>query len=220
MKLYYTYLVYILSIPFLQAETPIINVTVSQSTSNDLNVKNEQTQKAWNVFYDDQQQVYQNIKTSIMNYIKNNKIQCSCITLSSIYAYISYQIYTNQKVAKDPASWSNWYNNYTIEELFSIPGEKIGNELLHEIQTRYADPDNPTNFIYSLVQFSKIIQTEIEALENQIKIYSWLQTAHCFQIFFVDADAITKIQTKIHKILFLKHIFATWYATYKIERNS
>jgi len=231
MKLYYTYLVYILSAAFLQANPQTVvnnNITLNTNQNSENNNKldnkslqtNEQMQAALQKTFNDAQEMYKNATTSIIDYIKNNKIKCSCITLASFYAYISYQIYTKQQVVDNPSAWSNWYNNYSIEELFAIPGEKLGGELLHEIQSRYADPENPTNFIYSLVQFSKILQAEIDALEDQKTIYTWIQRMHCNQIFFIDNNAITEIQTKIHKVLFLKHIFTTWYATYKIERNS
>ena len=237
MKLQYTYLILFFTSYLAQAEpgNKDVNVNVNlnlnqnqssgqtTTTSNDLqqlsSQKQTSIQDSLQNLYNDQMQKCHGSAMSLLAFIGNNKIKCTCATLAAIYTYTMYQIYTNQQIMNDPASWCNWRNDLQIEKLLEASSEKTGLELLHEIQSRYADPTNPTNFIYSLVQFIRILQDEIEQLEKLKNLCSWIDAAGCSRLFFIDATTMATIQAKMHKILFIKHIFATWYATYKMDRN-
>lgn len=209
-----------------------INLTQTQSTDQKTGMVNEQTQssvhnlsqmsiqESLQNFYETQTQACHNVYSNITTYLKNNKIKSSCALISTMYGYIAYQIYIRELVVKATTSWSNWRNHCNFEEFLAIPCQQAGGELLQEIQQRYADPTNPTNFIYSLVQFTQAIDHEILVLEEQMTIYTWLNTAKCSHLFFVDAVTIANTQAKLHKLLFIKHVFSAWCAMYKIEKNS
>lgn len=190
-----------------------------QKTNNEVLQFNEQSQKTIQEYISHQMESCKGIMASITNFIGNNKIKCTCAGIAALYSYIGYQIYNRQQILTTASSWNSWRNNCSFEEFMSYPAQNIGDDLIYEIQTRYADPENPTNFIYSLVEFSKKLAYEIKNTEELLTIYTWLERVRCSHLFFVDAATIATAQAKLHKLLFIKHIFATWYASYKIEKN-
>ena len=224
----------------LPTQAPTFNINLSQNLLNDqkstqnseqlqditsnmsqFNQQNQSSmQESLQNILNNQIESCKDFATNIVAYMYKNKIKCACVGLTTIYAYISYLIYSKHQVIAAPLSWCNWHNGCTFEEFLTIPADKTGAELLHEIQSRYADPEDPTNFIYSLVQFTKALQNEIEKLEELMTIYTWLEKTKCSHLFFVDTITISTTQAKLHKLLFIKHVFATWYATYKIEKNN
>lgn len=191
-----------------------------QETSSNLIQTNQHSQINIQQTLSNQLDACKGIIASIITYVGNNKIKCSCAGLATLYSYIAYQIYSRDQIMNAPTSWANWHNGCTFEEFMSFPASSSGSDLLQEVQTRYADPDNPTNFIYSLVEFTKTLQGDIKNAEELVTIYSWLDKAQCAHLFFIDSSVIAAAQAKLHKLLFIKHIFATWYASYKIEKNS
>jgi len=171
-----------------------------------------------NLYHEPLQKSHESI-VSVWEYITHNKIKCSCAAIIALYAYTAYYIYTTEQQANNSSAWCNWQNHTSIETFLTLPTKETGRQLLHEIQSRYADPENPTNFIYSLVQFIKILEEEIEQLKNLKDLYLWIEFTGCSRLFLIDAKSIATIQEKLHKTLFIKHIFATWYANYKIDKN-
>jgi len=166
----------------------------------------------------DQQKKWQGSLTDILTWIHNNKIKSICIGGVSMYSYILYQIHRSNQIINDQSSWVNWKNFMTIDDLFVIAEKELERELIHAIQSRYVHPVNPTDSIYSMVQFSKTIQQEIELLHQQITLYQWIETIHASKLFFIDIADLIKLHDKYKKLNFIKHIFISWCATCKIEK--
>ncbi len=158
--------------------------------------------------------------TSFVDLLQANKLKTICMTILSSYTYISYQIYRANLIINDPNSWSNWNSSRSLNDLFATSQTKLESDLLFSIQTRYVHPVNPTDFIYSIVQASNSLQDEIKILQEQISRYQWINRCRCPEIFFITAQDLESLQEKHRKLLFLKHIFSSWCANYKIEKNS
>lgn len=170
-------------------------------------------------FYKQQLQKSQQVSTSTITWINNNKIKTISAGLLITYSYIFYQIYQANLIINSPDSWSNWHNNRSLEDLFAIPQNKLESDLLFSIQTRYVHPVNPTDFIYSIVQSSISFNKEMQVLEDQILRYQRLKQCQSLPFFFIDAQELALLQDKHKKLSFIKHIFTSWCATYKIDKN-
>jgi len=173
--------------------------------------------------YEYAQQYFQQSKentTSLLSWIQDNKIKTLGLSSALLYGYISYKIYQANQIINHPQSWSNWHNSNNLEDLFATPQNKLEADLLFAIQTRYVHPTNPTDFIYSLVQSSASLQQEVQTLQEQITLYQWLQTCHCMPLFFINPQELAILQDKQRKLSFIKHLFASWCANYKIDKNS
>jgi hypothetical protein len=131
-----------------------------------------------------------------------------------------YKIHRTNLIFNDVNSWSNWQSGRSLDDLFAMSHQKLESDLLFEIQTRYVHPCNPTDFIYSIVQSSTSLNTELEILHEQISRYKWLETFQCMPLFFIHKNELEALQEKHRKLSFMKHIFASWCANYKINKNS
>lgn len=156
----------------------------------------------------------------ILAWIQNNKIKTGCATLVVVYGCIAAQIYRANATLNDPDSWSNWHHGATLEDLFATPQHQLESDLLFAIQTKYVHPVNPTDFIYSIVQSSQSLKEEIKIVQDQIWRYELIEQCSCLPLFFIQAQDVQDIKNRHRKLLFMQHLFASWCAHYKIEKNN
>lgn len=171
-------------------------------------------------FYEEQSKKFQDASTSVITWTQNNKLKTAGAIMLFCYSIIAYKIYQSNSIINDPNSWSNWHNSRSLDDLFATPQATLEANLLFAIQTRYVHPVNPTDFIYSIVQASNSLQEEMKEVSAQIARYKWLETCQCMTLFFIDAQELASLQEKHRKLSFLKHIFSSWCANYKIDKNS
>lgn len=171
-------------------------------------------------YYEQQSKIFNETSTDVVTWVKNNKFKTVGIGLLIFYSYISYQIYQADLIINDHNSWSNWHNSKSIEDLFETPHHKLESDLLFTIQTKYVHSINPTDFIYSLVQSSISLNAEIKIVQDQISRYAWIKTCQCMPLFFIETDDLKALEEKNRKLAFIKHLFSSWCATYKIDKNS
>lgn len=167
----------------------------------------------------DQKKACNGLIVDCVRWIQNNKIKSVCISGLSIYSYIMYQIYRAKQIINDQTSWIHWKSSMSVDDLFMISQKELEHELIHAIQSRYVHSINPTDSIYSLVEFSKDLQQEFEILQQQIIVYQWIESLGASNLFFIQAVDCALLQEKYKKLNFIKHIFISWCADYKIEQN-
>ncbi len=162
----------------------------------------------------------ENSLNSFLNWITDHQIVVAGGVVVTLYSSIFYEIYKVDQVLNDPLAWSNWHNNKKLEDFFTLPAAQLEADLLYAFQHRYIDVTNPMDFMYSLSQSALALDKEIELVHQQLARYQWIERSRCSRLFFVSADAIASLQEKQRKLAFLKHIFSSWCAHHKIEKNS
>lgn len=219
----------------------VINVNVNTANTAALDQKNStehisapNNTTSTNVTLHDHQHVYQPLydwcnqqstvckknTTGALHWVLSNKIKSTVFTITTLYAYCLYQIYYANNMINKHASWSHWHHAKSLEELFACPQQQLEDDLLFEIQTKYVHPHNPTDFIYPLVEASNALQAEIQIIQDQISRYEVITQCRALPLFLIKKDDLAVLQEKYKKILFIKHIFASWCAHYKIDKNS
>lgn len=169
--------------------------------------------------YQEQSKKIHEASVDMTGWAANNKIKTTACAILLCYSIIAYQIYQANMIINDTNSWSNWHNSRSLEDLFTTPQNKLEADLLFEIQTRYVHPVNPTDFIYSLVQSSISLNKEIKTLDQQISRYQLIAKCGCMPIFFIETQDLVSLQEKHRKLGFIKYIFSSWCANYKIDKN-
>ena len=225
-----------------QSPLPTINITVHTANRADLNQINDLNQQANHAaiqktdvatkvssdpglqdqlykFLQKQSDYAQGASLNVFNWVSNNKIKTGCLSIVLMYGCIALQIYRAHSIINDPSSWSNWHHGRSLEDLFATPQALLEADLLFAIQTKYVHPVNPTDFIYSIVQSSVSLKKEIEIVQNQIWRYEWIATCRCLPIFFIDLQEVEALKERNRKLLFIQHLFASWCAHYKIDKN-
>ena len=170
--------------------------------------------------YEEQRKKAQETSTDIIAWIQDNRLATVGLGVLISYSYIMYKIHRTNLIFSDVNSWSNWHSGRSLDDLFAMSHHKLESDLLFEIQTRYVHPGNPTDFIYSIVQSSVSLNSEIDTLQEQISRYKWLATFQCMPLFFINTKELEALQEKHRKLSFMKHIFASWCANYKINKNN
>lgn len=161
----------------------------------------------------------QGLSTSLLGWMCSNKIKTIGLAMILSYAYLQWQIIAANKIIMDPSSWSNWRHTDSLEQLLSIPQAQIESDLLFAIQTKFVHPDRPTDFIFSIVQSLQSLKEEIVCVKEQLTRFQWLEKCRCLSLFFIDEDKVSQTIEQHRKLLFMQHIFLSWCAQYKINKN-
>jgi hypothetical protein len=220
-----------------------INITLNTANRADLNQINDCNQQANHTAIQKtdvatdvgnnpclQQQLYdflhqQSVKAQgasleIFNWMQHNKIKTTGIGVLLVYSCIALQLYRANMIINDPNSWSSWHHGRSLQDLFATEQSALESDLLFAIQTRYVHPTNPTDFIYSIVESSVSLKHEIQVVQNQIWRYEWLAKCQCLPLFFIDMSELETLKERHRKLLFMQHLFASWCARYKIDKNN
>ena len=159
-------------------------------------------------------------KDSLISWAYDNVLEITATGIVAAYSYCAYKIYQANKIIYDPAAWSNWQGDKTVEQLFALSQNELQSQLLFEFQIRFIHPTHPTDFIYALVQSSISLQHEIDTIALQIKRYQLIAKCRCLRLFLIDGGSLNVLEEKYKKLLFMKHIFASWCAKYKIDNHT
>ena len=183
---------------------------------------NDNLQSLYKQFYDflkDQTQNVHSDSMSALSWIQHHKIQATGISIALAYSCILAQIYHANTIINNQNSWSAWQHGTSLENLLTTCQTKLESDLLFAIQTKYVHPLNPTDFIYSIVQSSISLKKEIEVVQNQVWRYEWINACKCLPLFFIYTHELDDVKEKLRKLLFIQHIFSSWCARYKIDKN-
>jgi len=116
--------------------------------------------------------------------------------------------------------WSAWKKEIATQDLIlDNNNSELVKNLLLEIQTRHMDKNNPIDFITPLANFIKNMEQEKRSLTFYANIYNMLKSSHLLKLFPVDKTCFHKVEDQIQRLHFIRSIFLTWAARYKIEQN-
>lgn len=213
-----------------QAEAPTnhdITLASTQKSNQSSEQRVEQTTTLSNVVYQTCMNWYQQHKAlpqetmlSLKTYLAEHKAAVTGCLLLSCYATLWQQIYAAEKMLVAPDAWATWQSNISTKNLLGQPQQAIGHELITEIQQRYIDHNNPTDFLHPLITFSNQLHQEINALEKLQTIYSWIHRCYCNKLFFLSQKHQQELESKAHRLYFIKHVFISWCTEYKLHQHN
>ena len=135
------------------------------------------------------------------------------------YVYMCRECARINNYLECPDSWGSWRKEYSLEMLLSMPQQQIARDLVIEIQRRYSNNGNPTDFIGPLILFCKTIDYEIVLVNRFISIYSFLVRSHLYVLFRLNIKKCAELGDTLKRLQFIKNIFLAWAADYKVEHN-
>lgn len=116
-------------------------------------------------------------------------------------------------------TWSVWKRTYLLEELMRIPQNELANELLLEIQRRYINQNNPTDFITPLITFVREVDLELKALKRIQFLAKWLSRLFVARIFPLNREVVASIDERVKRLTYVHNVFSSWAAEYTVEHN-
>lgn len=195
----------------------IINVTVNTSSSN-TNIVPAPTfteQFKQQVFGD---VTLGEITEKIGTYCSNHKYSLAALTIASSYAYLMYKIHVIKAHISNAQNWSAWKQDIPLENLLSIPQEQLTQELIAAIQSHYTNPQNPTDFLTPIINFTKDVSQELELLTQYHSFISWNMQFSLQKIVPFSDSMLTQLTERKQRITYLRTLFNGWLAHYKLDQ--
>lgn len=137
---------------------------------------------------------------------------------ASLYGYVCYTVYQGNRYAQSNDLWSSWKSSLELETLLSLPQKELAEELVKEVQRRYTNPANPTDFVSPLSAFLTALEKERKALEFYAEFNAWIQALYLSKIIPLSCSSYTDAKKRVQKLVYLKNIFITWAIDFKMAQ--
>ena len=134
--------------------------------------------------------------------------------LAISYIYIYSILYKAKQVMTSKHSWCNWKHPLTFSQILQTPRKELVEELLNDIQTRYQNIKNPTDYVFPMNTFLKELQKEQRRLKRYQKTMKILKKTTCIRIFFVK-DLSPLIESRLEKLTYLNSLFFDWSQSFR-----
>jgi hypothetical protein len=135
------------------------------------------------------------------------------------YIYTCTYIVKANKYLERIDTWSNWRSDIVFDVLVTVPQTELAKDLVLEIQRRYSNAQNPTDFISPLIIFVQTIDMEISALKQFIDVYALITKLHAQKLLPINQKQFSSLHDRYKKLLYLKNVFSSWAAEYKVNHN-
>jgi hypothetical protein len=139
--------------------------------------------------------------------------------LLSSYIYACHLIVKANKYLENMDTWASWRQDIPHELLVTIPQQELAKDLLLEVQRKYSNPQNPTDFLSPLITFIHAIDDEILMMQRITTAYTWTKKLHLDYILPINEKLFCKTEEKLKKLSYLKQVFLAWAAEYKVNHN-
>lgn len=136
-----------------------------------------------------------------------------------IYSFFLYSVSKGNAYLSSIKSWSRWKEEMPLNDLLATPAHSLSQDLILEIQRRYTSAEAPTDFISSLITFIKDIDHEIITIKRYNNLISWLKKLHISALFPIKNKLVAKIPEILNRLSYIRNIFLTWAAQYKIDQH-
>lgn len=199
----------------------IVNLSISGVELKQILSTLQQLQSTQNTAspYESSKQTLQTLGTYIGNIIDRYKYWLPITTVSFVYCAIYYKISLTNKLLNTKDAWLNWKSDITFSKLLSESPKDLTQDLINDIQKKYTDQKNPTNFISPLVAFTNDINNEVTELESYVKIVNSIESCKLNKMYpTITQNKIDEAKEKINKLIYLKNIFTQWSVDFKQQQ--
>jgi len=119
-----------------------------------------------------------------------------------------------------PDNWSSWQNKMDLDEMHGISNDILAKELILHIQKKYQSSDKIADFISPIIAFLNDINKEISDLQSFIWIQETIKKIYLSSLFPGYRKSIGTAREKLKRVQFLKNIFSSWMAEYKLNLST
>ena len=151
------------------------------------------------------------------SFMNNNKLLVAAIAGTYAYGRTFMSIVkANHDLARETA-WAAWKAEFSLDALKSQDQETLTKELLFEIQKRHASADKPADALMPFITFLGAVDEEIASLNHYRSVHFWLESCHSTWLFPVNKNRFSSVSTRLERLWFIKNLFLTWAAEYKLS---
>lgn len=203
--------------------TNVNTATLTSNTNTNENVASSMA-TANNVIRNTMRMVQTQIAPLIPDSIKNNAASWAAHVgrnylwygIGSAYAFICAALIRGNFYCNNDERWARWKQQLTTEELYAIPQPQLAKDLVVEIQRRYLNAANPTDYLTPLVRFMADVDSEATYLTRYLQIARAIRRCKLMIIFPINDGKIEQVQILQQRLQFVKHIFVSWATTHNV----
>lgn len=175
--------------------------------------------KAYPLLQDAYQKSYQRMHDATLlsfQWVSNHKgtVLLSCV--AGIYLASTARLWQLHIKLAQTTNWSLWQQTKSFEQLLEFAQKELAESLMLDIQRRYTSIQNPTDFVLPLVRFMQDIEYEIALLKEYQRICWYLEKSYLLRFTWHDQELLRTCQERMQRIGYLKNIFLSWIAEFKI----
>jgi len=138
---------------------------------------------------------------------------------AALYGYVCYTIYRGNRFVEKQELWSSWKSDVALDTLLSIPQKDLAQDLVHEIQRRYTNPRNPTDFVSPLAAFLTEIEQERRDIEYYATFNLWVKRVYVSKLVPLSTSSFENAEKRLTRLAYLKNAFLTWAADFRLAQN-
>ncbi len=152
-------------------------------------------------------------------WLKKNKYKIIRYSILGCYVTIWLLLLSSHYYLNQPDSWSHWQAGIPFTELCTRPQQLLQQELIFDIQKRYINKQNPTDFMSPFVTFLNRINTEEKYVDRYLTMFSGINRLYSRRLFLINEKKIKKIELRKQRLTFVKQVFLSWAAEYNINQG-
>ncbi len=202
--------------------TPVNSSTITQETVVSQNLMNQTSNYLHQLFSPEH---YGHVKNGALNfsefcltYVKEHKMRVILASLATLYVVVECILVRLTHKLSNPTSWGLWKQTVSFENLLSMSQKEVSKDLIFSIQQRYQTESTLTDFLTPFITFLRDIDQEIHTVKRLIRMQRILTTLRIAR-FFPYQYTLPTLSERLQKLLFLKELFISWIAQYKINTN-
>jgi len=153
------------------------------------------------------------------NFLYNKRYFLIATTALGSYLYGCHEWNKANKFLSRKDIWCAWHEEMALDSLVAVPQRDLAAELILEIQRRYSNTNNPTDFLEPLITFVKEIESEISIISKLKRAYYVFSRTHLSALFPINEKLFVSLDAKLQRSIYLKNLFLSWAAEYKISHN-
>jgi hypothetical protein len=150
---------------------------------------------------------------SAADWCSQNKKKIMKYGAVSIYLMISIVLIQGALFIRKQTTWASWKKQLSMEELLALSQDQLGRELVHAIQQRHMNVQNPTDHITPLVRFVQEVDQEMKTLNRYLILATAIRRCRLIWIFPTNNQKIEFAQELKQRLMFVRHTFISWAAT-------
>lgn len=199
---------------------PVVNVTVLQSgITSKINTSAHATnflQNTIDLVQSSHSMIPDSIKTNIPKMLIHLTAYSKWYMVGASYSSICAALIAGNHYINGDLRWARWKKETSMADFYAMTHKQISHELIHEIQRRYLNPKNPTDFLTPLITFINTIDYEVSRTNWYIRLATLISWCHLTMFFPVNETKLEQARRAQERLHFIKHIFVSWAGEYNV----
>ena len=158
-------------------------------------------------------------KCCLYQWLNKNKYKIIPYSICSWYVGTWLLLLSSHYYFNQTGLWSDWQSTMSFAQLCVKPEQLLQQELIFDIQRRYVNQQNPTDFINPLVTFLSKINSEEKYINCYITLLNGINSLRLARLFLISEKKIKEIKLRKQQLTFVRELFLSWIAEYNINQS-